>query len=213
MIYAILTQEQRRASQENLELDFAFSLHGVSRFRCNVYRQRNSIAFTARHVSEDVPSAAELGIPDFLREFGLKNQGLILITGPNGHGKSTTLAWLVVMINRDRRSNIITIEDPVEFTHRHKNSNVNQREVGERHHLLRGRPSAYLPAESRRHRDRGAARLREHVDRPYRRRDGTSGPWDAPFPERHGPPWTGSWTRSRRTSSRRFARSWPSRCS
>jgi len=130
MIYAILTSEQRRYFQENLELDFAFSLHGIGRFRCNLYRQRNSIAFTARHVSETVPSAAELGIPDFLRDFCLKNQGLILITGPNGHGKSTTLAWLVDAINRERRSNIITIEDPVEFTHRHKSSNVNQREVG-----------------------------------------------------------------------------------
>ena len=130
MIYAILTQEQRRFFQENLELDFAFSLHGVGRFRCNLYRQRNSIAFTARHVSEVVPSAAELGIPDFLRDFALRNQGLILVTGPNGHGKSTTLAWLVDTINRERRANIITIEDPVEFTHRHKNSNVNQREVG-----------------------------------------------------------------------------------
>src|SRR3990172_2477217 len=130
MIFAILSPEQRRYFQENLELDFAFSLHGVGRFRCNLYRQRNSIAFTARHVSETVPSAAELGIPDFLRDFGLRNQGLILITGPNGHGKSTTLAWLVDTINRERRANIITIEDPVEFTHRHKNSNVNQREVG-----------------------------------------------------------------------------------
>src|SRR3990172_9443710 len=105
MIFAILSPEQRRYFQENLELDFAFSLHGVGRFRCNLYRQRNSIAFTARHVSETVPSAAELG-------------------------KSTTLAWLVDTINRERRANIITIEDPVEFTHRHKNSNVNQREVG-----------------------------------------------------------------------------------
>ncbi|GAB4228561.1 MAG: hypothetical protein OHK0028_02240 [Deltaproteobacteria bacterium] len=130
MIYAILTPEQRRSFQENMELDFAFSLHGVGRFRCNLYRQRNSIAFTARHVSETVPSAAELGIPDFLRDFALRNQGLLLVTGPNGHGKSTTLAWLVDTINRERRSNIITIEDPVEFTHRHKNSNVNQREVG-----------------------------------------------------------------------------------
>jgi len=130
MIFSILTPEQRRYFQENLELDFAFSLHGVGRFRCNLYCQRNSIAFTARHVSEEIPSAEELGIPDFLRDFSLKNQGLILITGPNGHGKSTTLAWLVDTINRDRRANIITIEDPVEFTHRHKNSNVNQREVG-----------------------------------------------------------------------------------
>jgi twitching motility protein PilT len=130
MIYAILTPEQRRSFQETMELDFAFSLHGVGRFRCNLYRQRNSIAFTARHVSETVPSAAELGIPDFLRDFALRHQGLVLVTGPNGHGKSTTLAWIVETINRERKSNIITIEDPVEFTFRHKNSNVNQREVG-----------------------------------------------------------------------------------
>jgi len=130
MIFAILTPEQRRIFQGSLELDFAFSLSGVGRFRCNLYRQRNSIAFTARHVSETVPSAAELGIPDLLKEFALKNQGLILVTGPNGHGKSTTLAWIVETINRERKANIITIEDPVEFTFRHKSSNVNQREVG-----------------------------------------------------------------------------------
>jgi twitching motility protein PilT len=130
MIYAILTPEQRRHFKEHLVLDFAFSLHGIGRFRCNLYRQRNSVAFTARHVSEEVPSAEELGLPDFLRDYALKNQGLLLITGPNGHGKSTTLACLVDMINRERRANIITIEDPVEFTHQHKNSNVNQREVG-----------------------------------------------------------------------------------
>jgi twitching motility protein PilT len=130
MIMAILSPEQRRTFQGRLELDFAFSLHGVGRFRCNLYRQRNSIAFTARHVSENIPTAAELGIPDFLKEFALKNQGLILVAGPNGHGKSTTLAWIVETINRERKANIITIEDPVEFTFKHKSSNVNQREVG-----------------------------------------------------------------------------------
>jgi len=127
---AILSPEQRRIFQSQMELDFAFSLHGVGRFRCNLYRQRNSVAFTARHVSETIPSAADLGIPDFLKEFALKNQGLVLITGPNGHGKSTTLAWMVETINRERKANIITIEDPVEFTFKHKSSNVNQREVG-----------------------------------------------------------------------------------
>ncbi len=130
MILEVLTPEQRRAFWSSLELDFAFSLPGVGRFRCNLYRQRNSFAFTARHVSETIPSAAELGLPDFLREFALKSQGLILLTGPNGHGKSTTLACLVETINRERKANIITIEDPVEFTFRHGNSNVNQREVG-----------------------------------------------------------------------------------
>ncbi|MBP2668135.1 MAG: hypothetical protein H6Q80_337 [Deltaproteobacteria bacterium] len=130
MILAILTPDQRRVFWSTLELDFAFSLHGVGRFRCNLYRQRNSIAFTARHVSETIPSAAELGLPEFLREYALKTQGLVLVTGPNGHGKSTTLAYLVETINRERKANIITIEDPVEFTFRHKSSNVNQREVG-----------------------------------------------------------------------------------
>ena len=159
MIYSILTTEQRRCFQEHLELDFAFSLHGVGRFRCNLYCQRNSIAFTARHVSEEIPSAEELGVPDFLRDVCTKIQGLVLITGPNGHGKSTTLAWLVDTINRDRRANIITIEDPVEFTHRHKNSNVNQREVGTDtlsfadglRHIFRQNPDVVVIGELRDH--------------------------------------------------------------
>ncbi len=130
MITGILTPEQKRMFQEDMEIDFAFSLHGLARFRCNVYRQRNSLAFTARHVSDVIPGAAELGLPDFLRDYALKTQGLILIAGPNGHGKSTTLATLVETINRERKANIITIEDPIEFTHKHKNSNINQREVG-----------------------------------------------------------------------------------
>src|SRR5512139_907012 len=130
MVLDILTQEQKKAFGDVFELDFAFSLEGVGRFRCNVYRQRGTIAFTARHVVDNVPGATELGLPDFLREFALRKQGLILVTGPNGHGKSTTLACLVDTINREKKANIITIEDPIEFTHRHKNSNVNQREVG-----------------------------------------------------------------------------------
>jgi twitching motility protein PilT len=130
MITGILTPEQKRLFQEDKELDFAFSLHGLARFRCNVYRQRNSLAFTARHVADVIPGGAELGLPDFLRDYALKTQGLILVTGPNGHGKSTTLATLVETVNRERKANVITIEDPIEFTHKHKNSNINQREVG-----------------------------------------------------------------------------------
>ncbi|HEX9205277.1 MAG TPA: PilT/PilU family type 4a pilus ATPase [Candidatus Deferrimicrobiaceae bacterium] len=159
MVLAILTPEQRKIFWSSLELDFAFSLHGVGRFRCNLYRQRNSIAFTARHVSETIPSAAELGLPDFLREHALKAQGLILVTGPNGHGKSTTLAHLVDTINRERKANIITIEDPVEFTFRHKNSNVNQREVGTDtlsfadglRHIFRQNPDVIVIGELRDH--------------------------------------------------------------
>jgi twitching motility protein PilT len=130
MISAMLTPEQKKMFEEYKELDFAYSLPGVARFRCNVYRQRNSLAFTARHVADVIPGAAELGLPDFLRDFALKTQGLILVTGPNGHGKSTTLANLVETVNRERKANVITIEDPIEFTHRHKGSNINQREVG-----------------------------------------------------------------------------------
>ncbi|MGZ8449751.1 MAG: PilT/PilU family type 4a pilus ATPase [Candidatus Deferrimicrobiaceae bacterium] len=130
MVYDLLTPEQKRLFQENLELDFAYSLDGVGRFRCNVYRQRGSLAFTARHVADKIPTATELSIPDYLPEYALRKQGLILITGPNGHGKTTTLANVVDTINRERKANIITIEDPIEYTHRHKNSNVNQREVG-----------------------------------------------------------------------------------
>ncbi|HEY5996881.1 MAG TPA: PilT/PilU family type 4a pilus ATPase [Candidatus Deferrimicrobiaceae bacterium] len=130
MIFGILSPEQREQFNQNLELDFAYSLEAVGRFRCNVYRQRHSIGFTARHVAESIPSAADLALPDFLREYALKSQGLILVTGPNGHGKSTTLAYMIDVINRERKANVISIEDPIEFTHKHKNSNVNQREVG-----------------------------------------------------------------------------------
>ncbi len=130
MIFKILTPEQKRRFEETCELDFAYSLRGVGRFRCNLYKQRGSVAFTARHVVEDIPTIEELGLPEFIRDFALRVSGLILIVGPNGHGKSTTLACMVDIINTERRANIITIEDPIEFTHKHKNSNVNQREVG-----------------------------------------------------------------------------------
>ena len=159
MVHEILTPEQKRSFQENLELDFAFSLDGVGRFRCNVYRQRGSLAFTARHVADKIPTAAELGIPDFLHEAALRKQGLILITGPNGHGKTTTMANLVDKINQERKANIITIEDPIEYTHRHKNSNVNQREVGTDtisfgdglRHIFRQNPDVIVIGELRDH--------------------------------------------------------------
>jgi len=130
LIFTILSEEQKKTFNTTFELDFAYSLEGTGRFRCNLYKQRSSVAFTARHVVEDIPSMGELGLPDFIAEYPLKMSGLILIAAPNGHGKSTTLACLVDLINRERRANIITIEDPIEFTHTHKNSNVNQREVG-----------------------------------------------------------------------------------
>jgi twitching motility protein PilT len=130
LLTPLLTPLQQREFAEQLELDFAYAIAGVGRFRCNLYRQRGALAFTARYVSDRIPSAAELGLPEYLHEYALRPQGLILVTGPNGHGKSTTLAYLVEHINRSRKANIVTIEDPIEYTFRHKNCNVNQREVG-----------------------------------------------------------------------------------
>ena len=130
MLSPLLTPPQRREFAEYLELDFAYALEGAGRFRCNLYRQRGTLAFTARYVSDRIPSLAELGLPEYLHEYALKPQGLVLICGPNGHGKSTTLAYLVEYINRSRKANIVTIEDPIEYTFRHKLANVNQREVG-----------------------------------------------------------------------------------
>ena len=110
--------------------DFAVTYPEIGRFRVNVYRQRNSVSITLRHIVEILPSVKELNLPDWIQEFALKPQGLILISGPAGHGKTTTLAAMVDIINTHRKCNIVTLEDPIEYLHKHKNSNVNQREVG-----------------------------------------------------------------------------------
>lgn len=125
-----LTERQRATFAERLELDFALSVPGAGRFRCNLYRQRGTIAFAARHLVEEIPTLGELGLPSFLRDFALRKQGFVLVVGPTGHGKTTTLAAMIDVINRERRANVITIEDPIELVHRHGSSNVNQREVG-----------------------------------------------------------------------------------
>ena len=129
-VFAILNEHQKTQFERDGELDFAYSLFDVGRFRINVYRQRNSISLSARNLLERIPGLAELGLPPWIADFALKRQGMILITGPAAHGKSTTIASLVEVINTRRRCNIITIEDPIEFLFQHKNSNVNQREVG-----------------------------------------------------------------------------------
>jgi len=130
LVRDLLTPAQREGLAGGREVDFSCTVDGVGRFRCNLYRQHRGLAFTARHVADVIPTAAELGLPGCLREYALKHQGLILITGTTGHGKSTTLACLVDIINRERKANIISIEDPIEFAHQHKTSNINQREVG-----------------------------------------------------------------------------------
>jgi twitching motility protein PilT len=126
----LMTDQQWAQFSQDKALDFALTRPEFGRFRINVYRQRSSISIAMRHIIEEIPPMAELGLPEWLERFALKSQGLILVTGPNGHGKTTTLAALVDLINQRESRNIITIEDPIEYLHRHKQSNVNQREVG-----------------------------------------------------------------------------------
>ncbi len=130
LVFSILTESQKEKLQDRSSLEFAYSLFDMGRFRINVYQQRGSLSLTARNLMEKIPSIKELGLPDWISNYALRPQGLILVTGPAGHGKSTTMAALIEVINNHNQSNIITIEDPIEFLFQHKNSNVNQREVG-----------------------------------------------------------------------------------
>lgn len=127
---ALMNEEQQKMFEAASDLDFAFTDINHGRFRVNIYKQRSSVSITLRKIPEYIPGLKDLGLPDEMEGFALKTQGLILITGPAGHGKSTTLAALVDIINTKRKCNIITLEDPVEYLHKHKNSNVNQREIG-----------------------------------------------------------------------------------
>ena len=126
----LMTEKGWSIFEKRGDYDFAVTYPDIGRFRVNVYRQRKSVSITIRHVVEIIPSLKELNLPEWLEEYALKQQGLILISGPTGHGKTTTLAALVDIINTKRRCNIVTLEDPIEYLHKHKNSNVNQREVG-----------------------------------------------------------------------------------
>jgi len=126
----LMTDQQWAQFSQDKAIDFALTRPEFGRFRINVYRQRSSISIAMRHVIEEIPAMSSLGLPEWLEPFALKSQGLILVTGPNGHGKTTTLAAMIDLINTKKSRNIITIEDPIEYLHRHKNSNVNQREVG-----------------------------------------------------------------------------------
>lgn len=130
MLYSILTQEQREILERNWEYDFSYSLPGKGRFRVNIFFQRNSLAAAFRLIPVKIPTLQELNLPLVLEEFTRKPRGLVLVTGPTGSGKSTTLACLINIINETRNCHIITIEDPIEFLHPHKKSIVNQREVG-----------------------------------------------------------------------------------
>ncbi|MBS3810132.1 MAG: PilT/PilU family type 4a pilus ATPase, partial [Desulfobacterales bacterium] len=119
-----------KAFLERNDIDFSVTFPEIGRFRVNAYRQRNSAALAIRPVIETIPESRELNLPLWLLEYALNPTGLIVISGPAGHGKSTTLYSMVDLINNNKRSNIISLEDPVEYLHKHKKSNISQREVG-----------------------------------------------------------------------------------
>ncbi|MCM8900920.1 type IV pilus twitching motility protein PilT [Caldicoprobacter algeriensis] len=127
---ALLNDEQWKVFQERGEIDFSLSIAGVHRFRVNAYKQRGSCSLAIRLVNSRIPSFEELGLPPVVQEFAYKKSGLVLVTGPTGSGKSTTLAAIVNKINMERAVHIITLEEPIEYLHRHQKSIVNQREVG-----------------------------------------------------------------------------------
>jgi len=130
MIVSLLTQEQRDRFQRDWELDLSITLKNIGRFRVNIHRQRGAIEAAFRVVCDKIRSIQELGLPPVVEELARSEQGLILISGPTGSGKSTTLAAMLSQIIEERRSMIITIEDPIEFVFPHKNSVIKQREIG-----------------------------------------------------------------------------------
>ena len=130
LAYSILTEAQKKRFETEDELDFSFGVQNLSRFRGNVYKQRGCVATAIRQIPYEIISVEKLGLPPVLNQLSERPRGLILVTGPTGSGKSTTLAAMVDKINRERKSHIITIEDPIEFIHRHNGCMVNQREIG-----------------------------------------------------------------------------------
>ena len=131
LIYDFLSEDQRRAFEENRELDFSLAVGRRHRFRVNVYLQKQAVTAALRPIPEKIPTLSDLGLPSSVNELAKARQGLILVTGPTGSGKTTTQAAFIDMINNERACHIITIEDPIEYVHLHKRSIVDQREVGE----------------------------------------------------------------------------------
>ena len=129
LAYSVLNEGQKQKFEEDNELDLSFGIQGLARFRCNVYRQRGAVAAAIRVIPIKIRSFDELGLPPVIEQLSDRPKGLILVTGPTGSGKSTTLAAMVDKINNERTEHIMTIEDPIEFVHHHKKCLVNQREV------------------------------------------------------------------------------------
>jgi len=131
LMYSMMDEKKQRNYEESKDLDFSFSLSGQGRFRVNVFQQRGSVGGVLRTISEEVLSFDQLGLPKEVADIARRPRGLVLVTGPTGSGKSTTLATMIDLINEEYPKHIVTVEDPIEFFHRHKTSVVNQREIGE----------------------------------------------------------------------------------
>ena len=157
LAYSVLTDAQKHRFEEALELDFSFGVRGLSRFRANLFNQRGAVGAVFRAIPYEIKSFDALGLPPVVSTLCEKPRGLILVTGPTGSGKSTTLAAMLDKINRERHEHIVTIEDPIEFLHAHKSCIVNQREVGADTHgfahalrtALRQDPDVVLVSEMR----------------------------------------------------------------
>ena len=165
LMYSMMDEKKQRVFEESRELDFSFSLSGQGRFRVNVFFQRGSVGGVMRTISEEVLTFEELGLPNTIADVARMPRGLMLVTGPTGSGKSTTLATMIDLINREYHKHIVTVEDPIEFFHDHKESIVNQREIGEDtqnfhkalRSVLRQAPDVILVGEMRDHETIGAA--------------------------------------------------------
>lgn len=157
LIYSFLTHQQREAFEDDLELDFAYEQHQIGRFRVNLYRQKGFVGVALRIIPSVIPSLEELNLPKIIAELAMLPSGLVIITGPSGCGKSTTLAAMLDIINTQRKCHIVTIEDPIEFLHEHKNSMITQREIASdtksfqtaTKHVLRHNPDVILIGEMR----------------------------------------------------------------
>ena len=155
--YSILTDNQKHRLEEDLEIDFSFGIRGLARFRANVFHQRGAVAAVFRQIPYKILSFRELGLPTVLEKVSEKPRGLVLVTGPTGSGKSTTLAAMIDKVNRDRHEHIVTIEDPIEYLHEHRNCLINQRELNADTHsfsnalrsVLRQDPDVVLVGEMR----------------------------------------------------------------
>jgi twitching motility protein PilT len=157
LAYSVLNEGQKQKFEEENELDLSFGIQGLARFRCNVYRQRGAVAAAIRVIPFKIRTFAELNLPPIVEQLADRPKGLVLVTGPTGSGKSTTLAAMIDKINSERSDHIMTIEDPIEFVHQHKKSLVNQREVFSDTHsfknalksILRQDPDVVLVGEMR----------------------------------------------------------------